>query len=143
MMVTRQAGKSIRSLAGVGCLLGLLGVAGCGDLATGSGSAADAVTSFERALGDGDGDRACSLLTPQVVSALERSEGKPCARAIVSIGLPQSDKQASAETYGMNALVTTGTDVLFLTYSTGQWQVIGAGCRRQPSDQPYSCLVTG
>ena len=142
MMGTRPAGKPTRSVAGVGCLLSLLCAAGCGEVGAGTGSAADAARSFERALGDGDGATACSRLTPQVVSALEQSEGKPCARAIVSIGLPQS-AQASADTYGMNSMVKTGSDVLFLTNSTGRWLVIAAGCRRQPDDQPYSCLVAG
>ena len=143
MMLTGVDGGPARRFTTAGCLVLLASVAGCGSLAADSGSAVDAAKSFEQALSNGDGLKACSRLTTKAVSALAESEGKPCPRAILTIGLPQSAHQTSADAYGVNAVVRTGTDVLFLTNSTGQWLVTAAGCRRQPDDQPYSCLVAG
>src|SRR4051812_24485866 len=48
-------------------------------------AAGEAVTSFRAALERKDGERACSLLTPDAQSALEDERKKPCEQAILEV----------------------------------------------------------
>jgi hypothetical protein len=121
---------------------GALLIAGCTSITPQDDSAAHAASAFTHALDEHNGVRACSLLTPEAVSTVEQSEGRHCSSAIVSMNLPQQGRRLSAHAFGVNAVVTTDSDVLFLTASGGSWKVFAAGCTPQPHDRPYSCLVT-
>jgi hypothetical protein len=126
------------ALAVTGAIL----IAGCRAITPQGESAAQAAAAFTLALGEHNGVRACYLLTPQALSTVEESEGRPCSSAIVSMNVPQQGRPLSAQAFGVNAVVTTDSDVLFLTASGGTWKVFAAGCTSQPHDRPYSCLVT-
>jgi hypothetical protein len=97
--------------------------------------------SFAKALERGDGVSACLLLMPSVVRSVEESDGRPCARAILSVGLPPAADATDIHVYGVNAQVVTSTDVLFLSQSADGWRIFAAGCRAQSGDQPYSCMM--
>jgi hypothetical protein len=118
-------------------------VAGCAALAPDESSALDAADGFARAVSDGDGQAACALLAAGVVEELERSEGQPCPKAVMSLRLPPPGQERSVDVYGLNARVVTDTDVVFLSDSGGRWKVTAAGCDGASGDQPYSCIMTG
>jgi hypothetical protein len=127
----------------VGCCAALWPVAtGCAALAPDESPALHAADSFERAVSDGDGEAACGLLAAGAVEELERSEGRPCRKALTSLTLPQPGHERSVDVYGLNARVVTDTDVVFLSNSGGDWKVTAAGCHGASGDQPYTCIVT-
>jgi hypothetical protein len=117
-------------------------VAGCASSGPDAGGAAGTAADFVSALSRQDGQAACRLLVEAAASEVARSEGEPCAQAIVSLGLPTSASDLSAQAFGTQAQVATGEDVLFLSDSGGGWRVAAAGCHPESGDQPYSCLVT-
>jgi hypothetical protein len=100
-----------------------------------------ATTAFTQAVANADGTQACSLLSPAVASAIAEASKAPCAKAVLQEDLPNPAPIRSVQRFGRQALVTTGTDTVFLSeFSTG-WKIIGAGCTPQ-GDRPYDCAIS-
>lgn len=122
----------------------------CAGLLAGCGSSVDpegdrvrsAVEDFAAALQTQRGDDACRRLSEETRSELEQSEGKPCARAITSLSLPEEGSVGSVDVYGRSAKVELAHDVLFLAFFGDDWKVVAAGCSPRPS-APYDCTVKG
>jgi hypothetical protein len=124
-------------------LAGVLSMVGCSAVSPDRETAAAAAATFQSAVASGHGQQACNLLVPGTASALEYSDGKPCAKAIESVGLPASGLTKSSQAYGLNAVVQTATDVLFLFDDNHVWKVVAAGCRPTEPGEPYQCLLQG
>jgi hypothetical protein len=124
-------------------LAGALSMVSCSAVSPNGETAAAAAASFQSAVASGHGQAACNLLLPSAVSALEYSDGRPCAKAIESVGLPPSGPAKSSQAYGLNAVVETATDVLFLFDDNHAWKVVAAGCRPTEPGEPYQCLLQG
>lgn len=100
------------------------------------------VTAFARAISASDGERACAFLSVEVSSTVAESTGMPCPAAVLRADLPDPSSVRSAELYGHQAFVTTGTDTLFLSEFPDGWKIIGAGCEPR-GDKPYDCAISG
>ena len=120
--------------------VGLL-AAGCGDGGR-RDAASTTATRLLTAVRDGDGTAACRLLAPATVTALEHSEGKPCADAILDQDLPAPDAVRHVDVYGQWARVVHAGDTEFLAVFPGGWRVVAAGCQPR-GDRPYQCTVEG
>jgi hypothetical protein len=77
-----------------------------------------------------------------VAAGLAETAGTACSDAILQESLPAPSPVRHAERYGHQALVTTGTDTVFLSQFPEGWKIIGAGCR-PAGDKPYDCAVSG
>ena len=93
------------------------------------------------ALANGDFAAACALLMDTTRSELESDSGKSCADAIGAVDVPTSMQIDDAEVYGVNAIVRTTSDVLFLSETAGEWRVVAAGCQPRPVPHPYDCTL--
>jgi hypothetical protein len=120
-------------------------VAGCAP----SGEAPSRVAlDFYAAIGDGDGDRACTLLSLSAAEAVADDEGAPCPDSLTS-GTVADDLAARAEDVaphdvrvaGRQAQVRVGSDTVFLARSGDGWVVTAAGCDARPG-RPYDCEVS-
>lgn len=114
--------------------------AGCG--ASEDAGPRGAATTFERALENGDGARACDLLAPETRSELEQSAGSSCAEAILEEDLPDAGAVDASSAFGTTAQVRFTADTLFLAEFDGRWKVLAAGCAPVPH-APYDCAVQG
>jgi len=90
-----------------------------------------AAQDFSSAVADGDGARACGLLTEQA------RENADCAALEVPGGPVEQ-----VEVWGDAARVRTAGDVLFLRELAVGWRVSGAGCEPR-GDRPHECEVGG
>src|SRR3954447_18025161 len=87
-------------------------------------AAGAAVTSFRAALEQGDGQGACSLLTPDAQSSLEDERKKPCEQAVVEV---KDDVEPQAAVDDVNvaensAFVSTSKhDAVFLDRNGSKW----------------------
>jgi hypothetical protein len=116
------------------------GLSGCaGPDTTGPERAA---TAFARAVAEADGEQACALLSPEVSATIADAAGEPCPLAVLQEDLPEPAPVRQARRYGHQALVTTGTDTVFLSEFADGWKIIGAGCEPR-GEQPYDCAVSG
>ncbi|MFC4001377.1 hypothetical protein ACFS2C_06500 [Prauserella oleivorans] len=116
-------------------------------LAVACGSASEqqarsAVGEFLRALGEGRAQAACALLSEQARGDLESAASRPCADALLSVGLPV-DPVTAIELWGSEAQARTPADTVFLHEYGDGWRVTGAGCTPQGGDAPYDCEVGG
>jgi hypothetical protein len=120
-------------------------VAGCAP----SGEAASRVAlEFYGAIGDGDGDRACALLSLAAAEAVADDEGAPCPDSLTSgtVGDALAARAAAATLHdvrvaGRQAQVLVGSDTVFLARSGDGWVVTAAGCDARPG-RPYDCEVS-
>jgi hypothetical protein len=106
----------------------VLALAGCGT-ADREDDAVAVAQRFHAALEDGDGEAACDALSEATASKLEKQEKKPCAAAILSLGLPKGGTAAHTGVYVTSAFTTLaegGTD--FLDEGPDGWRVSAAGC---------------
>src|SRR3954454_20108205 len=100
-------------------------------------AAGETVSAFRAALEQGDGKRACSLLTPDVQSSLEDERKKPCEQAIVEVKKDVEPQAAVAEVdvAENSAFVTTERhDAVFLGRNGQGWLIDASGCTRQAGD---------
>lgn len=123
-------------------LVMLVLLSGCDSRSGDRNQATETVTGFLAAVEQGDGERACALLSEATRQTLEDEEGKPCAEAVTTLDLKPSPAVetdvylTSAEVHlqdGQNA---------FLDETAGQWRISAAGCRPEPGEEaPQSCEV--
>jgi hypothetical protein len=94
-----------------------------------------------------DGPGACALLAPPTRSAIEQSEEKPCADAILEAGLSSPSDVERVRVYGTMAQITWTSEVTFLTRYSQGWRVLAAGCAMPPAPERtadrYDCTVDG
>jgi hypothetical protein len=96
-------------------------------------------TRFVAAVDAGDGRRACTLLSPGAVQALEHDQSAPCDEAA-----PQLDLQAGAvartQVFATEAKVDLDDgQSAFLELTANGWRIAAAGCTPQGDDEPYEC----
>lgn len=97
--------------------------------------------SFSNAITNGDGVRACALLSPQTAAAVAEASRSACPDAVLHQDLPAATPLRSVQRYGKQALVRSATDTMFLSEFPTGWKIIGAGCRPQ-GERPYDCGVS-
>jgi hypothetical protein len=74
--------------------------------------------------------------------ALEKSEGQPCDRAVLSLRLTPG-AVAAASVWVTSAKVSLeGGQAAFLDQIAGTWKLGAVGCRPQPGE-PYECELEG
>jgi len=97
---------------------------------------------FVAAVADGDGARACGLLTAAARAELEQSSGKPCPEAVVEEAVPDEPvKQVSV--FETVAETRSTTHAVFLARSDAGWRVQAAACTPVTPDRPYDCSIQG
>jgi hypothetical protein len=129
-----------QTAAWTAALVLLLAVAGCGQ--PHQAEVLTAAEQFYSAQHAGDGAKACDRLAPKTKSDLEKSAGKPCARAVLEEDVPAIRDPRRVEVFGTMAQVRYGADTAFLARFQGGWKVMAVGCRPQ-HDKPYDCLIGG
>ncbi|HEY1275365.1 MAG TPA: hypothetical protein VGF25_10660 [Thermoleophilaceae bacterium] len=113
-------------------------LAGCGA----GGSEHDVTQVMERfqaALSDGDGAAACAELSESTRSALEQQEKKPCARAVLSLGLEGGGEVSRSKVYITSAFAEADGQAAFLDQTPSGWRISQAGCTPGPDDLPFDC----
>jgi hypothetical protein len=133
-------GTGVITKLAVGAVV-VLGLTACGSGATGGPSRA--ALGFEQAVAAHDGDKACSLIAPATRKELESAEGKPCAEAVLSQDVPDSNQVRRAEQYGMQSRVVLDKDVVFVSRFSIGWRVVAAGCEDRGEKLPYDCQIAG
>jgi hypothetical protein len=128
---------NVRAAVAVASVL-VAGVTGCASASAGQGSAERAATLFYAALQRHDGERACSLLTPEAADGLSTG-GQTCAKAVLRLDLPGGQVRGT-EVWGDEAQVRLARDTVFLHRFPRGWLVRGAGCEPR-GDLPYRCEV--
>lgn len=99
---------------------------------------------FQGALERRDGRAACSDLGQETRSGLEQQQDRPCARAILALGLPSGGRTSETSVYVTSAYVALeGGGALFLDQAADGWEVAAAGCRPAAPDLPYDCELEG
>ena len=112
--------------------------AGCG-AADRAPDATAVARDFQAALDGRDGRLACSRLSDETASKLERDEQKPCAEAILGLDLPTDTEVARAHVYVTSAWVGAGSSVLFLDEAPAGWEISAAGCTPTRPERPLDC----
>ena len=123
------------------------GLAGCASDRPGRAAADATAQDFYQAISDADGAKACALLAPATVHALQEQANQSCPQAILAgdVGDTLTSRahdaaDPAATTAGRQAQVTLTTDVVFLTVSGSSWLITAAGCDARP-ERPYDCVV--
>jgi hypothetical protein len=131
-----------RALIAVAVAGATLAATGCGR--AGDRSQARAVTErFYGAVQRGDGATACEQLSADTRSNLESQEGKPCRRAITSLGLGRA-RVTRVQVFLTNAKVDLADGhSAFLGHGPDGWQLSAVGCSAQgkPADRPFDCAL--
>ncbi|MEV4749297.1 hypothetical protein AB0K21_23200 [Streptosporangium sp. NPDC049248] len=109
-----------------------------GCAATATAPAEQAARHFYLAVESGQGQRACSLLTPEAAESLSTG-GQTCATAVLGLDLP-GGRARDAQIWGDEAQVRLTGDTVFLHHFPQGWLVRGAGCRPR-GERPYRCEV--
>jgi hypothetical protein len=86
---------------------------------------------FVQAVSQQDGESACDLLTPKAESSAGGAGGTACKDAVVHIDEKGSDVR-HAEVWGDAAIVSVGSDTVFLRHLQNGWHVSAAGCTLAP-----------
>jgi hypothetical protein len=126
--------SSLTALASIFAVL----LAGCG--VAGRTEAAQTVREFQRQVALERWTGACSLLSTQTRAALEFSTGQSCAQALSTVRLPVGDV-GNVEVWGRHAGVMVGEAAVYLSWLSGRWQVVAAGCTPQGAGRPYRCSL--
>jgi hypothetical protein len=111
----------------------VLAAAGCAD--TRGPSAARVAEDFFAAIRQGQGQRACALLTPRTAEDVES-----CAQEILTMGLDGGAVRGTA-VWGSQAQVRFAGDTVFLDRFPSGWRVRAAGCSPR-AGLPYKCKVS-
>lgn len=127
----------------VGAAAAGLALTGCGSLGPDTTGAVDTARAFHRAVANGDGARACALLSPRAADALRSDTLQPCRRAVTEQDVPRGGAVQTVQVYGHNGRVVMEGDTVFVSRFDHGWRVIGAGCRFAGPDRPYDCDVAG
>jgi hypothetical protein len=123
-------------------MLGLvLATAGCGR--AGDEATARTVTEdFFAAVQSGDGEQACTQLSPDTRAELEQQEQRPCRDAVTELKL-EGGSIAHVQVYLLNAMVELSSgEAVFLDQGEEGWRLSAIGCKPQggkPADRPYDC----
>jgi len=136
------SGRSRRLTIVVGTVLLMIMMTSCSTLGPDTAAADGVATAFYRAVHDGDGIGACTLLAPATVEELERTSGQPCPEAILDQDLPDVKDVLDSQAFGRGAQVVMTGDVVFLSMFDDHWSVTGVGCTSR-GDRPYDCIVKG
>ena len=115
--------------------------AGCGT-ATSERAAEGAVGRFYSAFEARDGAAACAELSDAAVSALERSEGRACDQAVLSLRLQPAAVGAGRVWVTSAQVPLAGGEAAFLDRIGGAWKIGALSCRPQPGE-PYECELEG
>jgi hypothetical protein len=113
-------------------------LAGCS--VVGRTEAVQTVREFQRQMALDGWTGACSLLSAQTRTALESSTSQSCVQALPAMRLPAGDL-GNVEIWGRNAGVMVGEAAVYLSWLSGRWQVVAAGCTPQGPGRPYRCLL--
>jgi hypothetical protein len=113
-------------------------LAGCS--VAGRTEAVQTVREFQRQMALDGWTGACSLLSAQTRTALESSTSQSCVQALPAMRLPAGDL-GNVEIWGRNAGVMVGEAAVYLSWLSGRWQVVAAGCTPQGPGRPYRCLL--
>jgi hypothetical protein len=99
---------------------------------------------FHAALGERDGEAACSELSEETASKLERQEGAPCEEAVLELELPRGGTAAETSVYVTSASVLLAEGgTTFLDEGSDGWKVSAAGCEPTAPDLPRECELEG
>jgi len=99
--------------------------------------AASAVTArFLTAVQDGDGELACTQLTPSTAESLEAS--RPCAEAVTDLDVSLAPV-TRVQVYSISAKVDAGGASYFLERTRTGWRISAAGCTPLTRDEPFDC----
>jgi hypothetical protein len=107
--------------------------------AAGEEPALRTASEFVTAVGS-DPARACELLAPDTVEALESLRPEGCQRALPDLDLPEA-AVTDVRVWGDAAQARSGQDTLFLRELDDGWRVVAAGCQAQEGGEPYQCVV--
>ena len=104
--------------------------------------------SFYRAFADGDGARACRLLSASTRSEVEKSAEAPCAEGLLDEDLPEVTDVEDVRVYGVMAQVRFAgaggsPETAFLSRYDEGWRVTASGCTGTGASTPYDCQVSG
>ena len=116
--------------------------------AAGCGRADDETTAravtdrFLAAVESGDGEQACTQLSPDTRAELEKQEQRPCRDAVTELEL-EGGSVARVQVYVLNAMVELSSgEAAFLDEGEEGWRLSAVGCKPQggkPADRPYDC----
>lgn len=139
-------GTIVRSMRKPLWFMGLLAVtalmSSCASLGPDTDGAAAAAQDFHRATAGRDGAGACARLSVRAAHELERSEGEPCAQAVLSADVPDASDVRDVQVWGARGLVVLDHDAVFVSQFDAGWRVVAAGCSPR-KDRPYECTVKG
>lgn len=128
----------------------LIAAAALSGVATGCGAtqrapdAAAVAERFHSALGEQDGEAACSDMSEATASKLEQQAGVPCEEAVLELELPQGGTAAKTSVYVTTASVLLAEGgTTFLDEGPDGWKVSASGCEPTAPDLPYDCLLEG
>jgi hypothetical protein len=115
--------------------------AGCGR--AGDERTARMVTDdFFSAVESGDGEQACTRLSPDTRAELEKQEQRPCREAVTDLEL-EGGSVVRAQVYMLNAMVELSSgETAFLDEGEEGWRLSAIGCKPEggkPDDRPYDC----
>jgi hypothetical protein len=131
----------LRRLAAIAFALPLLAFAACGQ-SDDRNQIRSVTERFNRALEDEDGSAACGQLSGPTVTELRSQEKKPCAEAILGLGLKPAGT-ARVQVFVTSAKVDLESgDSAFLDRSAEGWRLSAVACRPEegkPADRPYDC----
>jgi hypothetical protein len=97
---------------------------------------------FHAAVAAHQGAVACRELTDAAVDELETSRRRPCARAVLRLGLDAA-RPLRERVFENNASVDlTGGQTVFLDHTDEGWRISAAGCEPR-HEQPYDCELEG
>jgi hypothetical protein len=117
--------------------------AGCGATERAPDAAAVAER-FHAALGERDGEAACSHMSEQTANKLEEQAGVPCEQAVLELELPQGGTAAKTSVYVTTASVLLAEGgTTFLDEGSDGWKVSASGCEPTAPDLPYACELEG
>lgn len=116
---------------------------GCGTTERAPDAAA-AAERFHAALGDRDGEAACSELSEETASKLEQQAQAPCDEAVLELELPRDGTAAQTSVYVTTASVLLAEGgTTFLDEGADGWKVSASGCEPTAPDLPYDCELEG
>lgn len=134
---------SMTCLRTAAAALSLAVLGGCASLSERRDDATAAAERFEQALRVHDPAAACDALAPTTREDVEQNGKATCASALAEQELPDAGSARRTNVHGNQARVVFQGDTVFLARFPSGWQVVAAGCRKQPHDQPYQCDVQG
>jgi hypothetical protein len=135
--------RPVRARAGLTVALVVLVVVGAGCGRAGDERTARTVTDdFFSAVESGDGEQACTQLSPDTRAELEKQEQRPCREAVTDLEL-EGGSVVRAQVYMLNAMIELSSgETAFLDQGEEGWRLSAIGCKPEggkPADRPYDC----